>query len=76
MCREQWQRECVKLLESPRLWDECQQTSPETAEALHVTLDIMSGWAWLMHCHHLLKPVYFVMLGGLLSVWAAAFLML
>ena len=42
-CREQWQRECVKLLDNPRLWDECQQASPETAEALHVTLSIMSG---------------------------------
>ena len=37
--------ECVKLLENPRLWDECHQTSPDTAEALRVTLSIMSGKA-------------------------------
>lgn len=41
--REQWQAECVKVLDSPRYWDECQQTLPETAEALRVTLSIMSG---------------------------------
>ncbi|KAL3146174.1 hypothetical protein ABBQ32_002884 [Trebouxia sp. C0010 RCD-2024] len=41
--REQWQLECVKLLENPRLWDECRQTAPDTAEALRVTLSVMSG---------------------------------
>ncbi|KAL3157295.1 hypothetical protein ABBQ38_001525 [Trebouxia sp. C0009 RCD-2024] len=41
--REQWQLDCVKLLENPRLWDECRQTAPDTAEALRVTLSVMSG---------------------------------
>lgn len=46
----------MKLLENPRLWDECQQTSPETADALRVVLSIMSGQAQLPSiaiCHFL-----------------------
>ena len=54
----------MKLLENPRLWDECQQSSPETAEALHVTLSMMSGGAQLMQFHHLPTPVDSLMLLG------------
>lgn len=58
----------MKLLENPRLWDECQQTSPETAEALRVVLSIMSGQAQLDSYHHLPLPVHCVKLGDVLSV--------
>ena len=42
-CRDDWKRECLKLLDSPLWWDDCQSRAPETAEGLRITLSIMAG---------------------------------
>lgn len=41
--KEAWKGDCLKLLDSPLWWDDCQSRAPETAEGLRITLSIMAG---------------------------------
>ena len=42
-CRDAWKAYCIKLLDIPLWWDDCQSRASETAEGLRITLSIMAG---------------------------------
>lgn len=41
--RDRWKADCLRLLDSPHWWDDCQAMAPDTAQGLRITLSIMSG---------------------------------